>query len=34
MERFRCAKSRFDVNKCMDINECLYINWVQTHGEN
>ncbi|VIP00066.1 Calcium binding EGF domain containing protein [Brugia malayi] len=25
---------RFDVNKCVDINECLYINCEQTHGEN
>uniref|UniRef100_A0AAF5Q6L4 EGF-like domain-containing protein n=1 Tax=Wuchereria bancrofti TaxID=6293 RepID=A0AAF5Q6L4_WUCBA len=25
---------RFDVNKCVDINECLYINCEQTHDGN
>ncbi|CAG9530399.1 unnamed protein product [Cercopithifilaria johnstoni] len=25
---------RFDVNKCVDINECLYVNCEQMHGDN
>uniref|UniRef100_A0A0R3RI60 EGF_CA domain-containing protein n=1 Tax=Elaeophora elaphi TaxID=1147741 RepID=A0A0R3RI60_9BILA len=25
---------RFDVDKCVDINECLYVNCEQMHGDN